>query len=789
MVLPVINIGSKLDGKGFKQAQTASEKLGNSVKSLAKTFGVTFGAAAMLSYGKNAVKAFAENEKSAKRLETVLKNIGLGFETSGIEKNLDQISAKFGLQGEVLREAFQSLITVTGSATKSQDLLNLSLDVAAGSGQDLLTVNKDLAAVYVGNTRGLKKYDLGLTQSELKTLKFNDAVALLTKNFAGSAAAELETYAGKMRVLREAADNAQESIGTGLVTAFEILAGDGGIEGATDAMTQFGNTSRDVLIGTASYVDKLISKLNKIGGQGKGRDLIGLIPILGGYFGKGGVVEKLAAEGRRVTNAGATPFGDTIKQAQDAAKNAKARAAAEAAAAKRAKELLAFQKKAALVEKNKISLSKAAAEFDTNRISIAAALRATYDKDTRLRLEALMAIEDDDGDKALDRIEQLGILTKAKQAEKLNGLKGITETELAGLNTTLMAELSKIESAKNAKLAAINASGADQAAKDAAKLQAIADADAAEAEAFRKYNDALTKQGGLNDLSFYSKKTQISTLEILELASIETTTAAQLVADEIALAAGLKTVEEIAAARKAAQIADDEAMATAAAAKKAAEDQATSDYFAGLKTKTDAALLSEQDITTATLQGITTVSAAKAEANVLAIDGVGSLAAAQAEANVAALTADADLTTTKLNSIATVAAAQAEANASAIAGVEALSTAIRSIPPYPTWTPPPPGEMPGLPSVAEVPGGLGVYTDLPKSITAEPDLSIGDIFDGLYMDPTLVNPGGGAGSGGNYTITINAGAIASQDEFSALLQETIQDLNRKGDPLFTAGIK
>jgi hypothetical protein len=97
--------------------------------------------------------------------------------------------------------------------------------------------------------------------------------------------------------------------------------------------------------------------------------------------------------------------------------------------------------------------------------------------------------------------------------------------------------------------------------------------------------------------------------------------------------------------------------------------------------------------------------------------------------------------------------------------------------------------MPGLPSVAEVPGGLGVYTDLPKSITAEPDLSIGDIFDGLYMDPTLVNPGGGAGNGGNYTITINAGAIASQDEFSALLQETIQDLNRKGDPLFTAGIK
>jgi SWI/SNF-related matrix-associated actin-dependent regulator 1 of chromatin subfamily A len=436
-------------------------------------------------------------------------------------------------------------------------------------------------------------------------------------------------------------------------------------------------------------------------------------------------------------------------------------------ALRRQKELLALQKKAELAKKNEISLNKAAAQFDTTRISIAAALRATYDKETRLRLEAMMAIEDEDGTKALDRIEQLGILTKAKQAEKLNGLKGITETELLGLNETLMAELSKIEATKDAKIKAINASGADQAAKDATKLAAINAADAAEAQAFAKYNDALTKQGGLNDLSFYSKKTQISTLEILELASIETTTAAQLVADEIALAAGLKTVEEIAAARKEAQLADDAAMAEAEAARKAAEDQATSDYFAGLKTKTDAALLAEQDITTATLQGITTVSAAKAESNVLAIDGVGSLAAAEAEANVAALTADADLTTAKLDSIATVAAAQAEANASAIAGVAALATAIRSIPPYPIYTPPPAAAIPS-PSYGE---------EMPGFINLPPD---------FYVDPGLVNPGGGLGN--TYTVTINAGAIASQDEFSALLQETIQELNRKGDPLFTAGV-
>jgi hypothetical protein len=690
MVLPVINIGSKLDGKGFKQALTASEKLGKSVKSLAANFGLAFGAAGLLSYGKNAVKAFAENEKSAKRLETVLKNIGLGFDTAAIEKNLGDISAKFGYEGEVLRESFQKLITVTGDTAKAQDLLNLSLDVAAGSGESLATVNADLAAVYVGNTKGLRKYNLGLTQTELKTLDVNDAVKLLSRTFGGAGEAELKTFSGQMRVLREAADNAQETIGTGLVTAFGILAGKEGIGKATTAMEDFSESISFALIGLAE-----LTSFKAPSGQ---KSLFGLLltPIKRQL--EAGPLGALIRLGER-TAIKPKPFGTPMSvsgstDAQGKIDRDRAKAAAEAA--RREKERLALIKKQALAEKNKLSLSKAAAEFDTNRISIAAALKATYDKDTKLRLEALMAIEDEDGDKALDRLKQLNILTTANQTAKLNGLKGITETELAGLNAVLMKELSAIESAKNAKLAAINASGADQASKDAARLQAIADAEAAEAAAFAKYNDALAKQGGLDDLDFYTKKTQISTLEVLRLASINKTAAAQTLADQIALAAGLKTVEEIAAKRKAAQEADDKAMAEAAAAKKAAEDKATSDYFDTLKARTDAFLA---------------------------------------------------------------------ANAQAIAGVGALSAAIASIPPYPTWTPPPKADMPGLPFV----DGEGNFPD----------------FGGLYIDPGLVNPGG---SGNSYTVNINAGAIASQDEFTVLLQDTIQKINRNGDPLTTAGI-
>jgi hypothetical protein len=519
MVQPVINIGSKLDGKGFKQAETASDKLGKKVKTLAKTFAVTFGAAAMLSYGKNAVKAFAENEKSAKRLETVLKNLGLAFDTDIIEKKLGDISAKFGYEGEVLREAFQKLITATGSTTKAQDLLNLSLDVAAGSGQDLLTVNQDLAALYVGNTKGLRKYNLGLSQSELSTLDFNDAVTLLTKTFAGAGTAELETYAGKMRVLKEAAGNAQEIIGTGLVDALSKLGDDDSVATLAANMETAALNTADVIRG----IGVLAAKLKSIPGfDSKDWEYVYNISYLK-------FIKDLGKEDRLKPKPFTTPM--TISGSTDAGvKAAKARAAAEAAAAKRAKELLALQKKAAIAEKNKLALSKAAAVFDTTRVSLAAALKATYDKETRLRLEALIAIEEDNGDLALKKIGELAALQKNADLAKLAGIKEISDASLLAINTQLLNELTAINKSKMAET----------------------DKEAAREEAFKKYNAAITAAGQLAAKENYSERVQIQLTEIARLASLSKTTSAANTATLLRESAELSMIDRVAKAQKAA---------------------------------------------------------------------------------------------------------------------------------------------------------------------------------------------------------------------------------------------
>lgn len=418
-------IGEFKGKKAFDDAGKATDKLDDSVKKLGKALLAAFSVQKITQFGKEAVKAFAENEKSAKRLETVVKNLGLAFELPGIEASLDQVSAKFGYEGEVLREAFQKLITTTGSAKKSQDLLNLSLDIAAGTGIDLLTVNQDLAAAYTGQTRGLRKYNLGLTQSELKTLDFDSAIEKLTNNFKGAGSAELDTYSGKMRVLGEAAGNAQEIIGKGLVDSFGILATEtGSITELTEAMTAFAE-------GTATAfrnVAVLISNLDKSMQAGMG--LVGVldritgsnfVKIFGGAFGLlstqgGGSFSSFAGAGMGGYPSSALGPGyvDPNQAAREKAeKEAAARAAALAALQKKALEA---QKKALEAQKKANALNKAAKTIDIDRISMTAALRGKISETDRLSLNLQLALLDKNEAQANKLSAELEAATKRQNA-------------------------------------------------------------------------------------------------------------------------------------------------------------------------------------------------------------------------------------------------------------------------------------------------------------------------------------------------------------------------------------
>jgi hypothetical protein len=509
----LVNAVTTFDGKALTKGEKQIKGFEKNVKNLAQAFGVAFSVTALAQYGKNAVKAFAASELEVAQLTTSVRNLGLAFATPEINQYIDKLEAATGVNRDQLQPAMLKLLQVTGSVTKSQELLNLAMDVSAGTGTDLATTSEKLSQAYVGNFKGLRSLNLGLTQAELASTDFEKVQQRLQVLFAGQGKVAADSYVGSMNKLAVASENASEKIGKSLLNALTALSG--------------GKTIDD----TISKIDTLSTAI-----AGLIDATVGLKAgeILQQYYG---------------LNAGKIPggFGNRSLSAgnQDTQKaDAKARAKAEADAAKRAKELLALQKKSAIAEKNKLSLSKAAAVFDTTRISLAAALKATYDKDTQLRLEALQAIEEGNGDLALKKINELAALQKNADLAKLAGIKTISENTLLEINNQLLAELSAIDKSKMAE----------------------ADKELAREEAFKKYNAAITAAGGLAAKEEYSARAQIQLTEIARLASLSNTTSAFKTEILLRESAELSMIDRVAKAQKAADDARLKALQEYAAA-------------------------------------------------------------------------------------------------------------------------------------------------------------------------------------------------------------------------------
>jgi hypothetical protein len=381
-----ILIGSKADTRGFKKAETAASKLTKQVKSLGAALGISLGTAAVVAFGKASVKAFQDAEKSNAQLANSVKNLGLAFAQTNITSYLDKISESSGIAGETLNESFQTLLNSTGSFLKSQELLNLALDVSAGSGKSLVSVATDLSQAYTGNTRGLRKYNLGLTQGQLKTAKFAELQAKLNKQFSGANAAFLDTYAGKLQILTEAAGNAQEIIGGGLVDALVLAGGqDGNIESVGDAMAGLAEYSADAVRGVGALAGIITGIDAKLSGGFLGKIISANFQL--GWIGQ---LAKLGDSTQERPRAGRRFMGGNQANLYDA--DAAAEKKFRAQQKKFQDASLLAQKKAAAEKKKELALKKAGSIFDVDQAGILAALQGKITQEERKRLELQFAL-------------------------------------------------------------------------------------------------------------------------------------------------------------------------------------------------------------------------------------------------------------------------------------------------------------------------------------------------------------------------------------------------------------
>jgi len=355
----VVSALSTFDNKGLKKGKKEVSAFEKQIKGFGKTFTKVFAGYQLLAFSKKAVMAFAADQKAAKSLELQLKNTGFQFSSPDVEYYIANLQKLYGVLDDELRPAFQTLLTASGSITKSQQALSTALNVSAATGKSVQEVSAALAKGFTGQTTALTRLGAGLSKATLASGDMNKIMAQLDQKFAGQAAARLDTYAGKMDKLKVIAADASEIIGKGLLDALAKLSGDTTLA-----------TFSDQVNALATNIAKLVSGLARFASTLKPGNMV---KVNGEY--------RLKSEIPKSNFTYSLGSGAGVELAKIQEK-------------KKIKEAVTLRTQENAQLKAKTAVDKLKDQFDLERIGLTAALNAATDEETKLRLRSQLAILD-----------------------------------------------------------------------------------------------------------------------------------------------------------------------------------------------------------------------------------------------------------------------------------------------------------------------------------------------------------------------------------------------------------
>ena len=380
-----IDIVTAFKGKqSVDQATKSFDLLGKSVNHLGAKLATVFSVSAITAFGTASANAFLKTDAAMKQLDQTLYNVGQGFAALSAENMIKSLSLASGVAEDKLIPAYSALVRGTKNAAKAQELLQLSLDISAGTGRDLETVATSLTKAYGGNVTALGRLGTGLTKAQLTSGNFLDIQKQLTQLFKGDAQTAADTYAGKLNRLKEGFKQFEEGVGKGIVTGFDALAGQGGnLDTAINKMVMFGQVTGVWISSIISHLDDLGRAINKVFpalGWIMSHTIDGWSKILGVQDAQVAIIrqsQKDAYEQAKLYEKQQKAQADLNKQL------ATQQAKADAAAKKAAQDKLALDKASALLKKQQ-------SIFDNQQAEIYAALQNDrLDANDKLRLQML----------------------------------------------------------------------------------------------------------------------------------------------------------------------------------------------------------------------------------------------------------------------------------------------------------------------------------------------------------------------------------------------------------------
>lgn len=398
-----IDIVTQYKDKGAKLAESSLSKLTKGAKNLGLALGLALSVNKIVAFGKSAVKEFTDAEKASASLQNTLKNTGQLMAFPDTEAGIKNIARLSGVADDLLIPSFTQLFRSTGNVQSAMNDLNLAIEVSRGSGNDLSAVVDALSKGYAGNTRGLASLNLGLSKAYLASADMASITGELNKQFDGSSAAYLETYAGKVALLNNQFNETKEIIGQGLIMAFQNATGNQGIGGMTKAMEDFGYTVDAIIIKFSQLTSAAPNLADKLG--------LGFINTIlkktvDGWDYLLGVDETRLLIQNEIWKQNTKTWETASKFAADQAKRNKEYLAFLAKQKKLSDAAAAAAKKKAEEE---AALKKAGTIFEIDKIQVLAALQREISDNDKLRLQLQMALLQDNASEAERLSKQLAI--------------------------------------------------------------------------------------------------------------------------------------------------------------------------------------------------------------------------------------------------------------------------------------------------------------------------------------------------------------------------------------------
>jgi hypothetical protein len=226
-----ISIGLSANTKNFAKSLRSAEKnlerFKNGVKILGTAVAASFAAmgAAALLFGKSAITAALEDQKSQVLLAKTIKNNAKARKglLKDSEATISALESQYNIVDDKLRPAFGKLVMATKSVSKSQKIIRTAIDISAQSGKSLDSVVSALSRAYLGSNTALGKLGLGIDKAKLKTMSFDQLLQQLTKSTGGAGKAAAGTYQGAVDGLSIAWGNFQESVGYKILPKLQTM--------------------------------------------------------------------------------------------------------------------------------------------------------------------------------------------------------------------------------------------------------------------------------------------------------------------------------------------------------------------------------------------------------------------------------------------------------------------------------------------------------------------------------------------------------------------------------------